>query len=72
MTPAPIICSRPVETPGMYSLGTEPPLRSVVNSKPEPGSRGSNLICTSAYWPEPPDCFLCVYLMDASLEMDSR
>ena len=31
------------------------------NSKPEPRSSGSNVIHTSANWPEPPVCFLWTY-----------
>ena len=51
-------CTPTLTTPGMNSLGTAPPLISDTNSKPEPGSPGSKRICTSANWPEPPDCFL--------------
>ena len=50
-----------LSTPGMYSLGTVPPLISLLNTKPEPGSPGSKRIATSANWPDPPDCFLCTY-----------
>mmetsp|Transcript_35983 Transcript_35983/g.94661 ORF Transcript_35983/g.94661 Transcript_35983/m.94661 type:complete len:235 (+) Transcript_35983:894-1598(+) len=76
-TPAPITDSRPLATPGMYSLGTEPPLISCSKMKPEvesPSSApsGSNLTTTLANCPEPPDCFLCVYSTVAGLEMASR
>lgn len=50
---------RTLVTPGMYSLGTTPPLMSLRNSKPVPGSPGSKRTATSANWPLPPLCFLC-------------
>ena len=52
--------SRPFWTPGMNSFGTEPPTIVLSNTKPEPGSPGSNMIFTRANWPVPPVCFLCV------------
>jgi len=50
----------PFSTPGMYSLGTEPPTISALNSFPLPISLGSRRIFTRANWPVPPVCFLCV------------
>ena len=52
--------SRPFWTPGMNSFGTEPPTIELSNTKPEPGSPGSNMIFTRANWPVPPVCFLWV------------
>merc|ERR1719183_2874973 len=66
-TPLDMMDSRPLATPGMYSLGTAPPLISWSNMKPEvapssdSASSGSNLTTILANWPEPPDCFLWVY-----------
>mmetsp|Transcript_27897 Transcript_27897/g.75182 ORF Transcript_27897/g.75182 Transcript_27897/m.75182 type:complete len:231 (-) Transcript_27897:648-1340(-) len=72
-TPVPMTDSRPLATPGMYSLGTEPPLMSDSKRKPSaPSSRGSNLILTLANWPEPPDCFLCVCSISVAWVMHSR
>ena len=50
----------PFSTPGMYSLGTAPPMISVSNSLPLPVSFGSRRSLTRANWPVPPVCFLCV------------
>merc|ERR1719183_3145585 len=71
--PLDMIDSRPFATPGMYSLGTEPPLISCSNWKPASSpTSGSNLTCTLANWPEPPDCFLCVWSMTHGLVIASR
>mmetsp|Transcript_17777 Transcript_17777/g.40738 ORF Transcript_17777/g.40738 Transcript_17777/m.40738 type:complete len:242 (-) Transcript_17777:1466-2191(-) len=59
-TPDDMTDSSPLATPGMYSLGTVPPLISCAKRKPPSSSSGSNLTITLANWPEPPDCFLCV------------
>ena len=50
----------PFSTAGMYSFGTEPPTTLFSNTTPSLRASGSNAIFTSAYWPEPPVCFLCV------------
>ena len=60
-TPSSFWIFRPFSTAGTNSRGTEPPVVSSTNSKPAPRSSGSNLIHTSANWPEPPVCFLCTY-----------
>src|SRR5207237_114756 len=70
--PAPITLLRPFSTPGMNSFGTAPPTTLDSNSNPLPGSFGSTTIETSANWPVPPVCFLCVYLTSARLVMRSR
>mmetsp|Transcript_11034 Transcript_11034/g.29224 ORF Transcript_11034/g.29224 Transcript_11034/m.29224 type:complete len:234 (-) Transcript_11034:231-932(-) len=71
-----MIDSSPLETPGMYSLGTVPPLISWSKMKPVLSSSssesGANLTTTLANWPEPPDCFLCVYSTVASRVIASR
>ena len=51
----------------MNSFGIEPPTTSFSNTKPEPGGSGSKSIDTSANWPEPPVCFLWVYLIETGL-----
>mmetsp|Transcript_7447 Transcript_7447/g.12559 ORF Transcript_7447/g.12559 Transcript_7447/m.12559 type:complete len:327 (+) Transcript_7447:523-1503(+) len=77
-TPLVIIDSRPLAAPGMYSLGTEPPLMSWSKMKPtgpsssSAASSGSNLTTILAYWPEPPDCFLWVYSTVADFVIASR
>ena len=58
--PAPRTELRPFSTPGMYSLGTVPPMIFDSNSKPLPGSFGSTTNFTRANWPVPPVCFLWV------------
>ena len=56
----------------MNSFGIEPPTTSFSNTKPEPGGSGSKSIVTSANWPEPPVCFLCVYLIVTGFDSVSR
>mmetsp|Transcript_68954 Transcript_68954/g.202414 ORF Transcript_68954/g.202414 Transcript_68954/m.202414 type:complete len:207 (-) Transcript_68954:1358-1978(-) len=55
----------------MYSLGMAPPVTSFTNSKPSPAF-GSRLSWILAYWPEPPDCFLCVYQNEVPAVIVSR
>mmetsp|Transcript_31773 Transcript_31773/g.68281 ORF Transcript_31773/g.68281 Transcript_31773/m.68281 type:complete len:232 (-) Transcript_31773:1487-2182(-) len=62
-TPEDIMDSSPLATPGMYSLGTVPPLISCSKRKPPSSSSGSKRTTILANWPEPPDCFLCVCSM---------
>ena len=50
----------PFSTAGMYSFGTDPPTDLLSNTTPSLRASGSKVIFTSAYWPEPPVCFLCV------------
>ena len=52
--------SIPFSTPGINSLGIDPPLILFSISLPLPGSNGSTLNLTFANCPAPPDCFLCV------------
>ena len=59
-TPVSACTLMPFSTAGMYSFGTEPPTTLFSNTTPSLRSSGSKAIFTSAYWPEPPVCFLCV------------
>ena len=59
-TPVSACTLMPLSTAGMYSFGIEPPTTALTNSTPVVRSFGSKVILTSAYWPEPPDCFLWV------------
>ena len=59
-TPVSACTLMPLSTAGMYSFGIEPPTTELANSMPVFRSFGSKVIFTSAYWPEPPDCFLWV------------
>ena len=58
----------------MYSFGTAPPLISLAKMKSADSSpsSGSNWTLHRAYWPEPPDCFLCVKSTSAGAVMASR
>ena len=60
-TPVSACTLMPFSTAGMYSFGTEPPT-TVFDELDARSLRsfGSKAIFTSAYWPEPPDCFLWV------------
>ena len=59
-TPVEDCIRMPFSTAGMYSFGTVPPTTLFSKTMPALRSSGSNTILTSAYWPDPPDCFLCV------------
>ncbi len=61
-----------LSTEGMNSFGIAPPTTSFSNTKPEPGGQRFESIVTSANWPEPPVCFLWVYLTVTGLESVSR
>ena len=59
-TPVSAWTRMPFSTAGMYSFGTEPPTTLFSQEMPALRSAGSKITFTSAYWPEPPDCFLWV------------
>ena len=54
--------SIPFSTPGINSLGIDPPFILFSTSLPLPGDKGSTLNSTFANCPAPPLCFLCIYV----------
>ena len=64
--------STPFSTPGMNSFGIEAPLILFSTSLPLPGSSGSTLSVTFANWPDPPLCFLCMYVTSDEFNIVSR
>ena len=67
---------RPASTEGMYSLrdaATGDLVDELVAAVAVAAACGSMPMCTLAYWPEPPVCFLWVYsTFSTALRMVSR